>query len=433
MRRFAETIIAPFTGPGPAAVTGFRVSGPEAWRIAQTLAHGRPREPEPLRAYVQKLVTGEDGVLLFYADGASYTGDETAEIFAHGGPVTARVLVQSAVQAGAREALPGEFTERAFLNGRLALSEAEAVAELIHAETSDAFELALRNHRGALQTVVGQLREAWLGMLAQVEASTDFSEEIGEFDYDHARSQLATARPLLDRLLRDADRSEIVRRGFRIAILGRPNVGKSSLLNALLGRSRAIVTDIAGTTRDTLEESIDVSGRRLVLVDTAGLREATDTVERIGIDRSHEAAQSADLVLLLFDLATGWTDDDQRLARRYRNALIVGNKSDLAPQREVALGISAHTGAGIDALLEVIASRMDETRPSVMVNPRHAGWIQRFAAQYDELEQALHAFVPSDLLATLLREGISTLGQITGDTASPDMLDEIFRRFCIGK
>ncbi|MDX2064161.1 MAG: tRNA uridine-5-carboxymethylaminomethyl(34) synthesis GTPase MnmE [Fimbriimonadaceae bacterium] len=433
MRRFAETIIAPFTGPGPAAVTGFRISGPDAWRIARHLAGGRPASPEPMRAYVQRLVTGEDGVILFFAAGASYTGDETAEIFAHGGPVTAKVLLETAVLAGAREALAGEFTERAFLNGRLMLSQAEAVADLIHAETTDEFALALGNHRGALQAAVAALREVWLGILARVEASTDFSEEIGEFDHAAAHAELAMARPRLDQLLEDAARSELVRRGFRIAILGRPNVGKSSLLNALLGRSRAIVTDIAGTTRDTLEESIDLRGRRAVLVDTAGLRDATDVVERIGIDRSHAAAADADLVILLFDLAAGWTDDDQRLARRYRDALIVGNKYDLAPHREVALGISAQTGAGIEALIDAISRRMDGIQPAVMVNPRHAGWLRRFSAQHDELAAALHAEVPSDLLATLLREGIVTLGQITGETASPDMLDEIFRRFCIGK
>jgi tRNA modification GTPase len=281
---------------------------------------------------------------------------------------------------------------------------------------------------------VADLREACLDLLAKVEASTDFSEEIGDFDYEAASAKVREIKPVLDQLLADAKRSEIVRRGFRIAIVGRPNVGKSSLLNALVKRDRAIVTNIAGTTRDTLEESIDLRGRKAVFIDTAGLHDTTDVVELLGIERTRQEISGADLTILLFDLETGWTDEDQKFARQFRDALIVGNKLDLAkPGAEVAIGISASEGLGLERLLDVIEHKMSAATPKTLVNERHAALLQVFAATLDELETALQSLVPSDLLSTLLREGIHTLGQISGETASPDMIDEIFRRFCIGK
>ncbi len=434
MRRFTDTIVAPFTGPGPAAVTGYRISGPDAWFIGSTLAKNQPIEHEPMRAYVQTLITGELGVLIFYPEGKSYTGDQTVELFAHGSPASQQLLLNAAEENGARIAKPGEFTERAFLNGRLELTQAEAVAEMIAAETPEFFALARDSHQGRLRSRVADLREACLDLLAKVEASTDFSEEIGDFDYEAASAKVREIKPILDQLLADAKRSEIVRRGFRIAIVGRPNVGKSSLLNALVKRDRAIVTNIAGTTRDTLEESIDLRGRKAVFIDTAGLHDTTDVVELLGIERTRQEIAGADLTILLFDLETGWTDEDQKFARQFRDALIVGNKLDLAkPGAEVAIGISASEGLGLERLLDVIEHKMSAATPKTLVNERHAALLQVFAASLQELETALQSLVPSDLLSTLLREGIHILGQISGETASPDMIDEIFRRFCIGK
>lgn len=434
MRRFTDTIVAPFTGPGPAAVTGYRISGPDAWFIGATLANNHPTEPEPMRAYVQTLTTGELGVLIFYPEGKSYTGDQTVELFAHGSPASQQLILAAATQNGARTAKPGEFTERAFINGRLELTQAEAVAEIISADSPEFFALARDSHQGRLRTQVSELREAWLDLLAKVEASTDFSEEIGDFDYEAAAQKIQEVKPILAHLIADADRSEIIRRGFRIAIVGRPNVGKSSLLNALIKRDRAIVTNIAGTTRDTLEESIEIRGRKAVLIDTAGLRETTDVVELLGIERTRLEIAGADLTILLFDLETGWTDDDQRFARQFRDALIVGNKIDLAkPNSEVALGISAAHGLGLEPLIDVIEQKMIAATPKTLVNERHSALLQTFAENVSELENALTVLVPSDLLSTLLREGIHILGQISGETASPNMIDEIFRRFCIGK
>jgi tRNA modification GTPase len=314
------------------------------------------------------------------------------------------------------------------------LAAAESIADLVEAETQLQWKLALQSHRGALAAAVGRLRETWLQLLASVEASTDFSEEIGDFSYESAAESIRAAMADIQFLIRQAERSEMVREGFRIAIVGRPNVGKSSLLNALLKRNRAIVTDLAGTTRDTIEESFDLEGRKVVLIDTAGLRETTDAIEKIGIERTHAEIERADLTLLVFDLEQGWTDDDQRFARTYRHAMILGNKFDKArPDLEIAMGVSARTGAGLDKLLNEVAKQIDSQSPEILLNPRHAEHLRQFGASATELLNAVEAEVPSDLLATLLREGIHLLGQISGETVAPDILQEIFSRFCIGK
>jgi tRNA modification GTPase len=434
MRRFVDTIIAPFTGPGPAAVTGYRICGPDAWEIITRLIRTNISNPVPRHAYTCSIITGETAIVLFFADGDSYTGDETVEVFAHGSRASRSMILDAAIGAGARMAQPGEFTQRAFLNGKMDLASAESIADLVEAETQLQWKLALQSHRGALAAAIGRLRETWLQLLASVEASTDFSEEIGDFSYESAAESIRAAMADIQFLIRQTERSEMVREGFRIAIVGRPNVGKSSLLNALLKRNRAIVTDLAGTTRDTIEESFDLDGRKVVLIDTAGLRETTDAIEKIGIERTHAEIERADLTLLVFDLEQGWTDDDQRFARTYRHAMIVGNKLDKArPDLEIAIGVSARTGSGLDKLLNEVAKQIDAQSPEILLNPRHAEHLRQFGASATELLNAVEAEVPSDLLATLLREGIHLLGQISGETVAPDILQEIFSRFCIGK
>ncbi|MBC7237495.1 MAG: tRNA uridine-5-carboxymethylaminomethyl(34) synthesis GTPase MnmE, partial [Chloroflexi bacterium] len=351
----------------------------------------------------------------------------------------------------ARLAQPGEFTLRAFLNGRLDLAQAEAVADLVSAKTQAALRLASRQLEGHLSRRVGALRAGLLEVLAYLEATIDFPEE--DIPRRDVLPDLVCAREELAVLLREAERGMIYRQGVRAAIVGRPNVGKSSLLNALLRADRAIVTEIPGTTRDTLEETMDLQGIPLVLVDTAGIGETADVVERLGIERSRRSLQTADLVLVVVDGSVPPCAEDVAVAglAAGRPALVVVNKSDLEQAADYTdllpaaphLHVSALTGAGLSALEEAMAQMVlsgqvvtdgeSGAGPAFAGNPRHRLLFQRARDHLQEAIAACEGGLPEDLVSIDVAAAVQALGEVTGETASADLLETIFSRFCIGK
>lgn len=430
-----DTIAAPITGAQRAAVAIVRVSGTEAWNIASGLFKPLPALPEVRRAYYGQFAHGDDGFVLLFAEGASFTGESCAEFHVHGSPSSVRALMEHCLRRGARMAEPGEFTYRAFMNGRIDLTEAEGVRETIESQTQRQFRQSQLLREGRLRERISALRDQVFGVLARVEASVDFSEEIGELDRVSAVSELRKGVEECETLLATHDRGRLVREGVTVAIVGRPNAGKSSLLNAILKSDRAIVTEIAGTTRDTVEEWAEVNGQMVRFMDTAGLRDTDDVVERIGVDRALRAADSADEIWYLYDAAAGWTtSDDEELRQLSRPVRILANKSDLgarAPQGHTM--ISALTGAGIPELLADLVRTQEELEFGPSINSRHLPLLEQTLRAIQLAIDTLSEEVPDDLASVHLRDAVMRLGEITGETANEDMVARIFRDFCIGK
>lgn len=420
-----DTIVAPITGAPPAAVAWVRLSGPEAWSIAAKVFTPWPERVEPRKATYGHWTHGDDGLALPFAAEGGYTGEEAVEISLHGSAASLRLAVEACIEAGARKARPGEFTERAFLNGRLDLTQAEAVRETIEAVTESQLREANRQREGAMYRACAPLREEALGIRAAIEASVDFSEEVGDLDHRSVRVRLDSIQLAIERLLATASVGRILRQGLRIAIVGPPNAGKSSLLNAILGEDRAIVTPIPGTTRDYIEERADFAGFPVVLIDTAGLRETNDPVEAVGVQRSRALAASADAIWLVYDASL----PKPELPAFERPTLWVPNKADLVPGCE---GVSATTGVGLERLIEWTRPFFDLPKEPT-VSPRVADLLQRAREEVETCRYHLDSDTPDDLLSVLVQELVETLGEITGETASEDMVSRIFHDFCVGK
>ena len=448
------TVIATPLGEGGVGIV--KMSGPEAASILRRLfvpasraTHGL--EPRCLTfGHICDPETGDvvDEVLAVTMPGPhSYTRQDVVEIQAHGGIVPLRRILGLTLAAGARAAEPGEMTLRAFLNGRLDLAQAEAVLDVVQARTEAALRVATEQLGGTLSARVREVRAELVDVLAYLEASIDFVEdEIPPQDVITPLHEIAAA---LEEILATADRGLIYRQGIRAAIVGRPNVGKSSLLNALLRGERAIVTPIPGTTRDTLEETANVGGVPLVLVDTAGIRTETgDEVERIGVERSRAALERADLALLVVDGSQPLIDADWDITALigHKPALVVANKCDL-PQLELPdnllptvtrIRVSALTGEGIEALEEalvelVFGGTVTAADTPLVSNPRHQASLKRALDHVQAAEGGQLGGLSSDLVAIDVREAVDALGEITGETASEDLLEAIFSNFCIGK
>jgi len=457
MERFSldDTIAAIATPLGEGGVGIVKISGPEARSVLEQLfAPTNPTRPlEPRRLILGHIRDPQtkavvDEVLVAYMPAPhSYTRQDVVEIQAHGGIVPLRRILQLTLDAGARLAGPGEMTLRAFVNGRLDLAQAEAVLDVVQARTEAALRVAVEQLGGKLSARVRQVRAQLVEVLAYLEASIDFVED--EIPPQEVVPPLQAAAKALDEILATADRGLIYRQGIRAAIVGRPNVGKSSLLNALLRGDRAIVTPIPGTTRDTLEETINIQGVPLVLVDTAGIRaETDDEIERIGVARSRAALDRADLALLVIDGSQPLTDADRDIAALVgpKPALVVVNKSDL-PQVALPpdllpaasrLSVSALTGEGIEALEEavvelVLGGAVTAAETPLVSNPRHQALLKRALDHVRAAEGGHLGGLSPDLVAIDVREAVDTLGEITGETASEDLLEAIFSNFCIGK
>jgi tRNA modification GTPase len=439
-----DPIVAPITGNPPAAVAWVRISGEGAWRIASEVFHPWPADVEPRKAIYGRFANGDDGLALPFPAGHSYTGEECVELSMHGSEASLRSVIEACLAAGARMAEPGEFTQRAFLNGRMDLTQAEAVRELIEAQTEIQLRQATRNRDGALRREIEGIREIVRGRLAAVEASVDFSEEVGSLDRDVTGLLLEDVRSRIERLRVGATVSRIIREGYRVAIVGPPNSGKSSLLNRLLGRNRSIVTPIPGTTRDYIEERADLDGVPVVLIDTAGLRETEDVVEGLGVELSREIALSADEIWFVYDGSVGFTIEDQKeLAQFNGRAELLANKCDLYEPSTLRFvsgcgyrspnPISVKTGTNMDILIENLRSEVLRHAPAIAINERHAAILDEALATLTELEKSLQHDGPDDLLSVLLRDIATSLGRITGQTAEADMIERIFHDFCVGK
>lgn len=432
MRQAAEspfdTIVAPISGIGAVAVV--RLSGSGAWEIAgQVFA---PWNPRPMRAKVGRVLGGDEGIALPFAEGRSYTGEASVEISVHGSPAAVRGLLEACIGCGARMALPGEFTQRAWMNGRLDLTQAEGVMETVAARTETQLRVAHHLREGRLGRAVEHMRDRLVSVLAQIEASVDFAEETGPLDAPAVLLELESVLADLQALLHSAAVGRRVREGFRVALVGRPNVGKSSLLNALLQSERAIVTDLPGTTRDVLEESLELDGHLVVLVDTAGLREPGDQAESEGVRRARAEVAKADWVWQVLDSEQGWTAHDDQVRRELpHDALAVWNKADLAAR---PAGVSARTGHGLQPLIGLLRERLQELPlDQPIARARHLGPLREAVSAVEEARQVLADALPDDLAAVGLQAAIRALGEVTGETTPPDVVERLFRDFCIGK
>ena len=443
-----DTIVAIATPPGRGALGVVRLSGPRTTHIAATLlACGtlEPRRATFIRADVDEVVA------TFFPSPHSYTGDDVVEITAHGSPVILQTIVRSAVANGARLAEPGEFTLRAFLNGKRDLVQAEAVADLIDAATPLQARVAFDQLDGTLTEQIATIDAQLFDLIARLEASLDFPDEGYHFvEPSRAADDVGEVIAAIDALLAEARKGRLIREGARVVIAGRPNAGKSSLFNKLAGADRAIVTAIPGTTRDLVTETIDIEGLAVTLVDTAGWRETDDVVESEGVSRSERARAVADLILLVLDRSEPLTAEDCQLldATASRPRIVVLNKADLTDSspllrvsvanNSVAIVVSAHTGAGIDQLRDAIACALvgDESlrdEPSIS-NERHIALLEGCRASLCAARAAAVAeHVPEEFLLADLQAARTRLDDIVGRRTSEDVLKHIFERFCIGK
>jgi tRNA modification GTPase len=446
MTRNDDTIVAIATPPGTGGIGIVRISGVRAAEIAGIMVGELP----PPRTAVFRTfrdADGEpldDGVALLFPGPASFTGETVVELHGHGGRVVLAGLVDTAVALGARPARPGEFSERAFLNGKLDLAQAEAVADLIGSSTAQAARAALRSLAGAFSAAVESLADDIGTLRAHVEATIDFADEDIDFLADEAiAARAGHAAEVLETLIGRARVGRVLRDGYRVVIVGRPNAGKSSLMNCLSGEDTAIVTEVAGTTRDILREQVSIGGLAVELVDTAGLREDPDRIEAEGIRRAREAMSAADAVLWIRDAAQERDGEPPERIPDGVPVLVVRNKIDLTGEKPGAVGtetdtinVSALSGAGLDELRDAL-SRLAGTRDLgegvFTARRRHVDALQRAAAHLETGRAALAEERAGELFAEELRLAQQALGEITGEVGSEELLGRIFSEFCIGK
>jgi tRNA modification GTPase len=451
--------IATAVVPQQGSVGIVRVSGDQAMAIAHTLFYAPGRQVwsshRIIYGYIRQPQTQQivdEALLLIMKAPRSFTREDVVEFHCHGGIMAVQQVLQLCLENGARLAQPGEFTLRAFLNGRLDLTQAESIADLVGAKSPQAAQTALAGLQGKLAQPIRKLRANCLDILAEIEARIDFEEDLPPLDQQRIIADIEQVTAEISKLLATKDKGELLRTGLKVAIVGRPNVGKSSLLNAWSQSDRAIVTDLPGTTRDVVESQLVVGGIPVQVLDTAGIRETVDQVEKIGVERSHRAANDADLVLFTIDAASGWTSADQEIYEqvKHRPVILVINKIDLislAEQENLKSKIenqkskiltAAAINQGIDnletAILEIVQQgKVQAADLDLAINQRQAAALTKAKIDLAQVQMTITDKLPLDFWTIDLRGAIQALGEITGEEVTESVLDRIFSRFCIGK
>ena len=462
MKEF-DTICAIATALGEGGIAIIRISGDKALDIASKIFKPKSNDDiKNMKSYTMKyghiydVETNEliDEVIISFMKGPkSFTAEDTIEINCHGGVVSTNKVLETVIKAGARLAEPGEFTKRAFLNGRIDLSQAEAVMDIITAKTDLAMKSALMQSNGYLSREINKLREYMLNILALVEFAVDFTEDDEEIDPSiplKVAESLEKSINEMNSLLKSADEGKLIREGLSLAIVGKPNVGKSSLLNAILNENRAIVSNIEGTTRDTIEEFINVDGISLKLIDTAGIREAKDEIEKQGIEKSLNLANNADLIIAIFDITKPLDGKDEEIIKliKEREAIIVLNKIDCKPNKEVEerlkklnipiIRISAKNKTNINLLFNKIneiycSGKIVNESSSIITNERHKNQIKIAKKSINDAIKSIENDMPIDISSIYIKQSLEDLGEITGKNVSENIVNEIFKKFCLGK
>ena len=440
-----DTIAAIATPLGTGGISIVRISGDNALDIGQSI-FSKPlvKSHQMVLGKVKsrdKII--DEALACYFKAPRSYTGEDVVEIHCHGGIVVTRMVLDAALAAGAVPAKAGEFTRRAFLNGKIDLAQAEAVGDILCATTGDSIRAAVNQLEGALSKKISSLREEILGVSSHLLAMLDFSDEVDELPYDETKAKLSYISDEIEKLLATADDGRIIKDGVNTVIVGAPNVGKSSFLNAVAGEDRAIVTDIEGTTRDVLDVPVNIRGCRINLYDTAGIRKSDDPIEQIGVERSVAAIEKADLILLVLDGSRELKSYDKEIIRlvQGKNVICLINKSDLElkitkPDFDCVINISAKSGMGFDKLFDEIAKRYgkgDLVSEVIITGERHKQALTRANSFISHALSAISANHPIDMILGDLEHSIRALGEIDGMTVTDEIIDNIFANFCVGK
>lgn len=435
-----DTITAVATPHGTGGVGVIRISGDKAFEIIGKIFTNANFEPRKFNH--GWIVDGERKldeviVLPFFAPN-SYTGEDVIEIQCHGGVNVVRNILELVLKCGARMAEKGEFTKRAFLNKRMDLSQAESVADIIHSKTSDFAKVSVKNLSGVLKEKIDEIRSNIFEVLSKITAGIDFPEDVKEPEYEFLIESFENIISQIDKILSGAKTSNIFRQGANVSIVGKPNVGKSSLFNALLNLDRAIVTDIAGTTRDTLRETLDL-GIPVTLVDTAGIRnEGANKIEEIGIEYSKQSVEESDLILFVYDSSKGIDDEDKKVLEllKDKNYILVANKSDITKTSDGAISVSAKTGDGVDELKELLKKKVCDIEPESLdfvTNTRQQECLKKARKSIDQALLASQLRELQDLISIDVKSALLALDELTGELITDDILNNIFDNFCIGK
>lgn len=455
-----DTIAAISTSIGASGIGIIRVSGPDAILIVDKIF----RSSKNKKLIDVKTFTLNHGHIIaeqkeidevlvsVMREPHSFTGENVVEVNCHGGLIAVKEVLNAVIKAGARHAEPGEFSKRAFLNGRIDLAQAESIMDLINAKTKKGMNVALKQLDGVLSREVNDLRDMLLDLLAQIEAGIDFPEhDVEEVSRENIKDKSIFIAEKLHKLIDTADTGKVFREGLKTAIVGRPNVGKSSLLNALLKESRAIVTDIPGTTRDVIEEVVNIRGIPLRLIDTAGIRETEDIVEKIGVEKTRQVLEEADLILVVIDASEPLNDHDRNILKNMnqKNLILIANKTDMGENidynklkkycsPENIIKMSVINGTGLENLEKriekmVYAGLSADSDDILVTNVRHKQSLEKAYESISDVIEAVDMGMPTDCLSIDIKTAWESLGEITGDTVSDGLLNEIFSKFCIGK
>ena len=451
--------IATAVSPGQGSIAVIRISGSAAIDISKKIVH----IPGIHQWNTHKVLYGHvteanqkkyiDEVLILIMKGPrSFTGEDVVEIHCHGGIISVQKILERVLEnSNIRRAEPGEFSQRAVLNGRLSLTQAESISELISARSRKAAELAMNGIEGTIQTTIQSIRQRLLDQLTEIEARIDFEEDLPNLEEENVKNEIIAIRKDINELIDNAKRGLWVRSGLKVALTGQPNVGKSSLMNQLSKKEKAIVTDLPGTTRDLLESEIVLEGIPVTFIDTAGIRETKNIIEQIGISKTQQALKQTDIIVLIFDYSKGWTNEDESIRKQMPTnipLLIVGNKSDLSDNhslkkdnknildRESIIIISAKTGQGEEDLIHSLLKLCGSSKTyglDIALNERQLDLAKSAMNSLQNIDQVFEAKLPWDFWTIDLRQSINHLSELTGDDLTESLLDNIFSKFCIGK